>query len=191
MKLKSILKTLDLERLKKIEKHWGVQPMVLDPSLTDRQKKSRLIDYLYPRLQISQYFMVVYDRLGMEEKDLLFFLAIHGGDVGEGEVHGRFFQGDRERMDHAIETLMLKGIVFYVKTDKAAIDERLVGVPFDDILARVGDQLYQPSNPGGRFIFYNVGPLSASGKLDVIAVGDSQDAAEQALTVDLAKLLFR
>ncbi len=69
-------------------------------------------------------------------------------------------------------------------------DERLVGVPFDVILERVGPELYRPTEQRGRFIFYNVGPLAGSGKLDVIAFADNQADAERALVEDLPALLF-
>ena len=41
----------------------------------------------------------------------------------------------------------------------------------------------------GRFIFYNVGPLTRCGKLDVIALGRTPDEAEEALGSDLPRLL--
>lgn len=65
----------------------------------------------------------------------------------------------------------------------------LVGVPFEEILARVGDELYRPSTGRGRFAFYNTGPLAKSGKLDVISFGPTQEAAEAGLLEDLPRLL--
>lgn len=65
----------------------------------------------------------------------------------------------------------------------------LVGVPFDEILSRVGADLYQPSTGEGRFAFYNTGPLAGSGKLDVISFGPTQEAAEASLLEDLPRLL--
>ncbi len=65
----------------------------------------------------------------------------------------------------------------------------LVGVDFSDILARVGDALYDPATGRGRYIFYNVGPLAGSGKLDVIAIGQTQEDAEKALEEELPALL--
>jgi hypothetical protein len=64
-----------------------------------------------------------------------------------------------------------------------------VGVEFSDILARVGDALYDPASGRGRYIFYNVGPLPGSGKLDVIAIGQTQEDAEKALEEELPALL--
>jgi len=69
------------------------------------------------------------------------------------------------------------------------VAEALVGVPFAEILARVGDQLFDPRTGEGRFVFYNVGPLAGSGKLDVIAFGATQAEAEAALSDQLPSLL--
>ena len=65
----------------------------------------------------------------------------------------------------------------------------LVGADLDDILARVGPDLYDPRTGQGTFVFYNAGPLAASGKLDVIALGRTQPEAEEALEERLPRLL--
>lgn len=65
----------------------------------------------------------------------------------------------------------------------------LVGVGFDEILDAVGKEAFDPANGRGRFIFYNVGPLARFGKLDVIALGESQAEAEEAAEDDLSRLL--
>jgi hypothetical protein len=69
------------------------------------------------------------------------------------------------------------------------MDHGLIGVSFPEILKRVGDDLYDPATGKGRFIFYNVGPLTRCGKLDVIALGRTPDEAEEALGSDLPRLL--
>ena len=66
---------------------------------------------------------------------------------------------------------------------------RLVGLTFEDILARLGDQVFDRRTQRGRYLLYNVGPLSEFGKLDVIAFGARQAEAEQALLSDLPRLL--
>ena len=65
----------------------------------------------------------------------------------------------------------------------------LVGLPLTELLARVGDDLFDQATERGRFILYNVGPLAPVGKLDVIALGQSQDEAETALLEDFPRLL--
>jgi hypothetical protein len=69
------------------------------------------------------------------------------------------------------------------------MDHGLIGVSFPEILKRVGDDLYDPAGGKGRFVFYNVGPLTRSGKLDVIALGRTPAEAEEALGSDLPRLL--
>ncbi|MCP4200984.1 MAG: hypothetical protein GY769_03530 [bacterium] len=65
----------------------------------------------------------------------------------------------------------------------------LVGAPFGDILSAVGKDLFDAGTGRGRFIFYNVGPLARLGKLNVIALGGSQEEAEAAIEEDLPRLL--
>ena len=65
----------------------------------------------------------------------------------------------------------------------------LVGVPLDEILRRVGDHAFDARTGKGRFIFYNVGPLTAHGKLDVISLGESADDAAWGVSDLLPELL--
>ncbi|MBN1518018.1 helicase-associated domain-containing protein [Candidatus Sumerlaeota bacterium] len=129
MKLKSILKSMELAQLQDIQKYWGVHEMIFSPGVPSAKQKLQLVEYLYPRLQISQYFMGAYNRLGMGEKDLMYFLAIHGGDMGESEILQRFFNGETERMEQAIGILTLKGMVFFDESGDKKIKERLAGIP--------------------------------------------------------------
>ncbi len=66
---------------------------------------------------------------------------------------------------------------------------KLVGARFTELLRCVDDEPYDATARRGRFIFYNVGPLERSGKLDVIALATRQEEAERALTEGLPKLL--
>lgn len=65
----------------------------------------------------------------------------------------------------------------------------LSGAGFDHLLDLAGGEAFDPLEGTGRYIFYNVGPLAAFGKFDVIALGDTQDAAERAMVETLPKLL--
>ena len=69
------------------------------------------------------------------------------------------------------------------------ISQQLMGMSFEDVRSRLESELYDPARGEGRFILYNVGPVSATGKLDVIALGQTQERAEAALEVDLAAIL--
>jgi len=65
----------------------------------------------------------------------------------------------------------------------------LVGAAFQDVLAAVGDELYDPLTRTGHFVFYNVGPLAGAGKLDVISLGRTQQEAEELMELRLPGLL--
>lgn len=67
--------------------------------------------------------------------------------------------------------------------------ERLADFSFFEILDRVGSDVFDHQTQRGRFIFYNVGPLSLHGKLDVTAIGSTQAEAEQALLAELPRCL--
>lgn len=57
----------------------------------------------------------------------------------------------------------------------------LVGAKLDDLLALVGELAFDPQTRRGRFVFYNVGPLGAHGKLDVISIGSDTEDAERGM----------
>ena len=69
------------------------------------------------------------------------------------------------------------------------VHERLQGRGFREVLERVDRHAFDAGAQTGRYIFYNVGPLAEHGKLDVIALGETQAEAEQALLADLPRLL--
>ena len=53
----------------------------------------------------------------------------------------------------------------------------------------MGDAVYDPATGRGHYVFYNVGPLVRSGKLDVIALGDHPDQVERLIRDDLPRRL--
>ena len=57
----------------------------------------------------------------------------------------------------------------------------LAGARFSDLLDRVGEHAFRKDRPGGRFIFYNLGPLEQHGKFDVIALGVNQEDADRGI----------
>ena len=65
----------------------------------------------------------------------------------------------------------------------------LIGVGLPEILERVGDEAYDVHTGRGHFLFYNVGPLARTGKLDVISIGRTQEEAEAGLEEQLPRLL--
>jgi len=55
----------------------------------------------------------------------------------------------------------------------------LIGARLSDLLELVGDLAFGSESGQGRFIFYNLGPLDAHGKFDVISIGADQEDAER------------
>jgi len=68
------------------------------------------------------------------------------------------------------------------------VHEDLVGASFTELLTRVGPAAWEYRTGAGKFLFYNTGPLDKYGKLDVIALGATQDAADAALEDELPRL---
>ena len=68
------------------------------------------------------------------------------------------------------------------------VDPGLVAAPFTDLLQQVGDQAWDHQSRQGRYLFYNTGPLTGFGKLDVIALGETQAEADAALEEDLGRI---
>ena len=129
MKLKSILRALSRDHLEAIAEFWGITPPGLDPEQADVEHRERLSEFLYPRLQMSQYFMPAFEKLKDDEKDLVYFLTIHGGDLPYAEVLGRQFGGDEGRMTALIERLSHVAFVFLDDLAEEGMSERLVGLP--------------------------------------------------------------
>ena len=68
------------------------------------------------------------------------------------------------------------------------VHPNLIGATFDDLLAAVGDAAWDHRTGDGRYLFYNTGPLAGYGKLDVIALGADQSAADAALEEELPRI---
>jgi len=69
------------------------------------------------------------------------------------------------------------------------IHDSLVGIPFDEFLSRIGDEVFDFHAQCGRFVFYNTGCLATSGKFDVIAFGDTPEDADASILELLPKKL--
>lgn len=67
----------------------------------------------------------------------------------------------------------------------------LVGASLADVLERVGDHVFDTASGEGRFLFYNLGPLRAHGKFDVISIGRDPEDAEHGMLELLPELLSR
>lgn len=76
----------------------------------------------------------------------------------------------------------------YVATDYY-LPESHLGMTFTDVVDALGDELYSSRTDSGRFVLYNVGPLSEVGKFDVISLGESPADARHGLDAILPRRL--
>ncbi len=129
MKLKSILKTLSVDHLEKIQEHWDISPADLSKAKSDGKKQDILISNLYQRLQNRSLWEKVWQQLTKEEMNLVNFLAIHGGDLEKSEVVQRFMHGDEKALDAMVLSLAERGIVFYDEVPDLREPLTLAGIP--------------------------------------------------------------
>jgi hypothetical protein len=129
MKLKSILKQQSLERLENIRQFWGLLEPVYKKNSSDEDRQLKLVEHLYPRLQMSQYFSSNYDKLSNQERELIAFLVIHGGDLSREEVIERQYGGDEDNYEEEMTNLAEKGFVFEDDLSDEEVAAILVGVP--------------------------------------------------------------
>lgn len=129
MKLKSILKTLPTDHLRRIEERWGIAAADLQGATSEGEKQERLINNLYQRLQNRNAWETGTRGLSEEEWNLINFLVIHGGDLERGEVRQRFFVGDEQRMVRVVGGLAERGIVFFDEVPGLSQKLTLVGIP--------------------------------------------------------------
>ena len=90
---------------------------------------------------------------------------------------------------HLVDRLIPDRRPAYIAQD--VMDSSLVGVPFPQIIerTRAAGELFDPSTGKGRFIYYNVGPLTKKGKLDVISVGKDPEDARYGMLERLPEVL--
>jgi len=130
MKLMSILKTLSYSVLEKIREFWEIQsPPFPEKGMSEKVRQKKLMEHLYFRLQIEQYFRHTFEKLSKDEKILIYFLTIHGGDLEEDEVAWRCFQGDHQILKTHVDSLTEKGFVFFEDLRTEEVGALMVGVP--------------------------------------------------------------
>ncbi|MGI8905083.1 MAG: helicase-associated domain-containing protein [Candidatus Sumerlaeaceae bacterium] len=118
LKLRAALRNVDADTLASISDFWGFKAS----SRTETEGTAQdAADYLYPRLQAAQYFRPAFDRLSRTEKDLVYFLAIHGGEMGLSELAARSFRGNAGAARKAVQSLHGKGFLFVTETAPAGI----------------------------------------------------------------------
>lgn len=101
------------------------------------------------------------------------------------ECNGRW--GGTSTPMHLVDRVVAGGRPAYRACD--IVENSLVGAPFSEVARRLGDSLYVPATGQGKFLVYNIGPLQTHGKFDVVALGDSYEAASHALEIELPTLI--
>ncbi|MBX7246256.1 MAG: helicase-associated domain-containing protein [Candidatus Sumerlaeaceae bacterium] len=121
MKLKVYLKALPADTLRSIGSHWNLKlPAAADEAAAAEQV---LADFLYPRLQSIQYFRGAFDRLTDSEKEILNFVAAHGGVIPFAELMERC-----NGCGELVTGLHSKGFLFLLESEKG-IKKSLVTLP--------------------------------------------------------------
>ena len=125
MKLKSVLKSLDVESLHGIQEYWDLPA----PAGRENLDQERWVEHLYPRLQNGGHFQVALEQLEPSQRDLVSFLAIHGGNMEEKELRKRFFGGNREEMREAVAAMARRGFVFHERWTDVEGKPHVYGIP--------------------------------------------------------------
>jgi hypothetical protein len=118
LKLRAALRAVDADTLMSISDFWGFKGSAESES---EGGASDAADFLYPRLQAPQYFRPAFNRLTRTEKDLVYFLAIHGGEMGLSELANRSFRGNLGTARKAVQGLHAKGFIFLSEAPPAGI----------------------------------------------------------------------
>lgn len=134
---------------------------------------------------------VAFQEMGYVGRCSFDFLVL--GDVnGDFEVkltecNGRW--GGTSTPMYLVDRLIPAKRPAYIAQD--VMDASLVGVPFTQILerTRAAGELFDPNSGQGRFIYYNVGPLTEKGKLDVISIGSDPEDARHGMLERLPEVL--
>ncbi|MDX1971210.1 MAG: hypothetical protein SFY68_01625, partial [Candidatus Sumerlaeia bacterium] len=129
MKLKSILKTLSITHLQRIQEHWDIAPAEYNPKDSEEKIQGILISNLYQRLQTRNAWEHATRNLSDQEWKLIHFLSIHGGDVERGELCERFFHQNVKAMETLVEGLAANGIVFFDNVPGLSEELVLCGIP--------------------------------------------------------------
>jgi hypothetical protein len=120
---------LSTDHLQQIEEHWGIAPADLSTIDKSMDAKEVLIANLYQRLQSRNAWETATRDLKGPERDLINFLAIHGGDLESGEVCRRFFERDNLRMFQMVNGLAARGLVFFDEVPGLPQKLTLIGIP--------------------------------------------------------------
>lgn len=125
MKLKTHLRETALDRLRVIAEFWDLLPT--ENAVADN--RDALADYLYPRMQTTTHFRAAFDKLDAREREWVYFLALHGGELPTEEFRRRCRFLSPEAMNAAVERLSARGFIWRERVRDELINLDLIGIP--------------------------------------------------------------
>lgn len=125
MKLKSLLRDAGLDLLRNIADFWELRPE--EPEVWDDHEA--LSAFLYPRLQTPNHFKHTFDRLEVGEREYVYFLALHGGELPVDEFRRRTGLHGDEDFDRVALRLRERGFMWREAETDEELTFDLVGTP--------------------------------------------------------------
>ncbi len=125
MKLKGQLRAAPIEVLRQIAEFWGIGPD--ENGLMEDTE--RLSDLLYSRLQSPAPFKRAFERLEVSEREVVYFLALHGGELPVDEFRRRMGLHDAAELDAVVGRLLQRGFVWRETVVEMEKTYEIVGLP--------------------------------------------------------------
>ena len=125
MKLKTHLRETPLDRLRLIAVFWDLLPA--EPAIAD--DRDALADYLYPRMQTTTHFRLAFDKLDGREREWIYFLALHGGELPTEEFRRRCRFQTPESLAEVVDRLGERGFMWRERLRDELINLELIGIP--------------------------------------------------------------
>lgn len=125
MKLKGQLRGSSLDVLQTIADFWGIKPE--EPAVWESPLD--LAEYLYPRLQTPTQFKQAFDRLEISERELVYFLTLHGGELPVDEFRRRTGLHTEEQWLEITGRLERRAFAWQEKIEDEGEKYDIIGVP--------------------------------------------------------------
>ncbi len=125
MKLKSQLRACSLDQLREITRVWGLVPS--DSAISG--EKDALVEHLYPRMQSVGHFQAVFELLSPRQRDMVYFLAVHGGELPVDEMRRRCGFESADSMAACIREMNGFGLIWRERIRDKLISLDILGIP--------------------------------------------------------------
>ncbi|MCE5229962.1 helicase-associated domain-containing protein, partial [bacterium] len=124
MKLKTHLHETSIDRLRAVAEFWNLIP----PPDVSHEDAAALAEFLYPRMQTVGNLRAAFDRLDAAQRQLIYLLTLHGGELPVDEMRRRCDMQNQQELQDALEPLAEKGFIFREKVRDKLINVDLVGI---------------------------------------------------------------